>query len=1642
MAGRSGCRVRHSRRRRRPTIRPTHRRHRILLDGAFGVATDANLSVQVSDPENANLTTTFYGRELAAGAAPDFTIVALPDTQHYVDNPANVANFEAQTEWIVDEESNRNIVFVTHLGDVVEHADQFEIEWQRASAAMATLDNAGVPNNLTTGNHDVNTSTGNGTFFDQYFPPSRYDQNSWYGGYLGQLVGDPVDRQNKNNYELFSVGGLDFVILHLEYDLPGFALDWAEDILDQYSDRMAIITTHLFVNTSNQRGTSPLARTDGTSAEAAWQRFRTHCNVFMILNGHYPGEGRRTDNNVCGDPVHQVLSDYQERANGGDGWLRIMSFKPSEDRIDVQTFTPVLGGGQFETDANSQFSLTTDLQGGDPFEEIATVSGTPSGGTVSTTWTGLAGSTEYEWYAEVDDGNTTSTGPTWTFTTAADTTAPSPPTGLLAAPGPNNVSLNWTANSEADLAGYNVYRSTTSPVAASGTPLNGVTPVATNSYVDTTAIGGTQYFYVVTAVDGSTNQSLASNEANATPTVPPSMALDFDGVNDYVTFGNGAGLNVTDFTIETWFRRDGAGVSTTTGGGGIASAIPLVAKGAQQAETPLNVNMNWFLGIDTKGTPALTDDTLAADFEDNATGLNHPVLGTAVVTSNVWHHAAATYDTATDTWKLYLDGVLDRTLALGANFTPESTSVQHGSLATSLNATGGTNGFFDGALDEVRLWNVVRSDAQVAGTRDLALAGSPRTGLQARYALDEASGTTTASSIAGAPTGTLTPAANPPAWVTGAPISAVGPNQAPTFTTDITDQTRNEGDTVSLDADATDADFDTLSYSASGLPSGLTINPLTGVISGTLPDGTNGVHNVTVSVSDGTLTDDDTFTLTVNDVDAPPAAPTGLVASAGNGSVALSWNANSEPDLAGYRVFRATSLPVSTAGDGLGGAALITGTSYTDLTAQNGTAYQYVVIAVDAIGGRSAASTNAPATPSANGGTALDFDGTNDLVTFGQALNLGVQSFTIETWFRRDGAGVATSTGTGGVTTIVPLVSKGRGEGDGSNLDMNFILGIDTKNTATLADDTLAADFEDNTTVAPANNNHPVLGATAIPNDAAWHHAAVTYDTASDTWNLYLDGNLNATLALAGNFTPRFDSIQHAGLATAMTSAGTTGAAGFFNGVLDEVRIWNVARSQAQIQASRYPAADQRHQPRRPLRPQRRQRHDGRQQRRHGRHHGHRDQRPDPVGGRLPAARYHVTGRADRSRRGRRHQPGHSQLGRQLEPDLAGYRVFRATSLPVDTTGNGLGGAALITATGYTDLTAANGTTYHYVVVAVDSSANRSAASASASATPSAAAGAAVDLDGTNDFVTFGTATPSLSVTSFTLETWFRRDGAGVGVTTGTGGITSAIPLVTKAAGEGEGPPNTINANYFLGIDASSGVLVADYEEPTGPNHPVSGVTAGDEQRVAPRGGHLRRHQRHLEALSRRRARSDAGARERLPAQRVEPAACRPGLVADDHRHRRWLLQRCARRGAHLERRALGCPDRGQLQQDPHLGHRPARPLRPRRGHGHDDRQLGRRRAQWHTDTRRQSAHLDRRPAAQPGRQPATGLLDRHHRPDQCRGRRGQPRCRRQRRRRPDADLLGHGPARRRDHRCQHGRHLRNAQLVERRHAQRHRDRQ
>jgi len=79
-------------------------------------------------------------------------------------------------------------------------------------------------------------------------------------------------------------------------------------------------------------------------------------------------------------------------------------------------------------------------------------------------------------------------------------------------------------------------------------------------------------------------------------------------------------------------------------------------------------------------------------------------------------------------------------------------------------------------------------------------------------------------------------------------------------------------------------------------------------------------------------------------INIPPAAPTGLVATAGNETVGLDWNDNIEPDVAGYNVYRST---ISGSGYVKQNGPIVSLSEYTDDMVTNSTTYYYVVKAVD-----------------------------------------------------------------------------------------------------------------------------------------------------------------------------------------------------------------------------------------------------------------------------------------------------------------------------------------------------------------------------------------------------------------------------------------------------------------------------------------------------------------------------------------------------------------------------------------------------------------------------------------------------------------------------------------------------------------------
>lgn len=519
-------------------------------NGATGVSTMPTLSVAVSDPEADNLTVRFYVRASSWEGASDFTLVALPDTQKYTINGLGI--FDIQTQWIVDQRSAQNFAFITHLGDMVNDWN-VPSQWNIANAAMSRLEPPGIPYGISPGNRDEDHygTPPDTTFFNTYFPASRFAGRPYYGG--------AYNDDNANNYQLFSASGMDFIIIHLKYNLSYYPdqasaiLSWADNLLHTYSNRRAIVVTHYLLNTSNNFGP------DGS---LIYSELKDNPNLFLMLGGHLDTEGQRQDPGDDGHTIYSLRSDYQNRANGGNGWLRLMRFSPSVNKIFVTTYSPYLN--QYETDANSQFSLDYDMSG-TGFQVIGTTN-VPSGSNASLDWANLLPGQQYEWYVSVDDGTSTTTGSTWSFTTGSGSTAPV----ITTQPANQTVNAGQTASFTAAVSG-NPTPTVQWQVSTDSSTWNDIAGATSTTYSFTTQTGdnGKQFRAVFNNPAGSATTNTATLTVYAAPVIttqPVNQMVNAGQTAAFTAVASGNPTPAVQWQVSTdgstW--NDIAGATSTT----------------------------------------------------------------------------------------------------------------------------------------------------------------------------------------------------------------------------------------------------------------------------------------------------------------------------------------------------------------------------------------------------------------------------------------------------------------------------------------------------------------------------------------------------------------------------------------------------------------------------------------------------------------------------------------------------------------------------------------------------------------------------------------------------------------------------------------------------------------------------------------------------------------------------------------------------------------------------------------------------------------------------------------------------------------------------------------------------------------------
>lgn len=273
-----------------------------------------------------------------------FSIAVLPDTQKYSQEDPEI--FESQTQWIADVAETEKIQFVTHVGDIVHQTTEDQLT--NADDAMRTLDENEIPYGISIGNHDYDKDglvERKATEFDTYFGPERFEKASWWEGTYDEST-------MHNAYARFSYSGRDFMVLFLELFPRAEVVEWATEVLSRYADHETILVTHGYlwhdstrIDEENRWDATHYNISDGINGPEIWEQIvKPNDNIFLVLSGHVlcDGSARLTSVRDDGSVVHQLLSNYQDTENGGNGYLRLLRLHPGKDRISVETYSPSL----------------------------------------------------------------------------------------------------------------------------------------------------------------------------------------------------------------------------------------------------------------------------------------------------------------------------------------------------------------------------------------------------------------------------------------------------------------------------------------------------------------------------------------------------------------------------------------------------------------------------------------------------------------------------------------------------------------------------------------------------------------------------------------------------------------------------------------------------------------------------------------------------------------------------------------------------------------------------------------------------------------------------------------------------------------------------------------------------------------------------------------------------------------------------------------------------------------------------------------------------------------------------------------------------------------------------------------------------
>ncbi len=489
-------------------------------------------------------------------------------------------------------------------------------------------------------------------------------------------------------------------------------------------------------------------------------------------------------------------------------------------------------------------------------------------------------------------------------------------------------------------------------------------------------------------------------------------ALSFDGTNDYVSLPTGISGS---YTKEVWINP----LSLT--------GFPNILSGTGTAVF-------------------LNAGRLAAG---HSTGGFGQIVDSETLVAGTWYHVAVTYNSVTGDMQLFKNGALVQTASSVPAYTEPFLEIGRYSSAN----------YFNGTIDEVRLWNTVRTASEIAASMSCELTGD-EPGLLAYYNFNQGT-------AGGANAGIIT---------------------------------LNETKDGCIALNGTLNGFALTGSSSNWIAPGPS---LTGTCASSFPNITVSGNSVCILSGDNTASLAD-FT-NFGDFGTLPVVRNFIIQNTGNSTLNISTVTITGANASDFAITAAPALTLSPS------ASTTLSISFSP-TGANGV--KNATVTINNNDTDEATFSFAISGNFAGGGQALAFSGAGERVDLPVTFS---GSYTKEAWIR-----------TNTLTGFPNILSGNASTGTALFLNAGRVAAGHGPGFAQVLDAT------------------PLVTGT-------WYHVAVTYNATTGVMNLYKNGVQVASAASVANYTETLQQI------------GTFSGGNFFNGAIDEVRLWNVARSGADI---------------------------------------------------------------------------------------------------------------------------------------------------------------------------------------------------------------------------------------------------------------------------------------------------------------------------------------------------------------------------------------------------------------------------------------------------------------------------------------------